>query len=422
MGPLILQESNQDCYLEPEDSSAPEFFFRDGAAALWTCQIPESKPFLWNFQGLPPNLTGTQIVNLGSEPEPLQYAEFETGKWGGYTVTSKEGERDHWGVNEWMDKAGNWNMYSSQAWREGLQSPAFWNQPLTFMNITNRYGNTTEPPSYKFGLLHEKKVLFREKTLEAKSEEDVEAATTLEDNDVITEGEVVWMCSWNKTIFEVDLFLDEDTMEEDTVGYDLPAFISSYSDVTFDGKEELYASEEVLEEMIEDDINSGMVENIDDLFDSESNIEDQVEAIYDTPQDPLEDSVFDAMENNQNFGGEPQHPVTPVAVPTSTPTPVQDPSSLSGMQKKRAPGRYPLKLEIREYRPNTRRLKDVQGIDRTEGDTDPRTKWGAVHCVKMMAIANHGLRTFVGKDGEGKVTLRQRETEARKACFCRWTN
>ena len=33
----------------------------------------------------------------------------------------------------------NWNMYASQAWREGLQSPAFWNQPLTFMNITSSF-------------------------------------------------------------------------------------------------------------------------------------------------------------------------------------------------------------------------------------------------------------------------------------------
>lgn len=382
------------------------------------------KPFLWNIQTLPANLTGTQISNLASDPRPLQSAEYEEGKWGGYTISSKEGERDRWGDNEWKDKEGNWNMYSQKAWREGLQGPSFWNQPLMFINSTKADDESGEEgmKTYKFGLLYEKQVLLREATMIANWVTDINEAKNLGDGDLIAEGELVWMCSWNKTMFEVEFLVDE-VASVDTVGFDLPAFVSAYSDVDFDGIEEIFAPEEALEEKAEEyqEEESGEASDTVNYQDGQIITEEESElndvSVFDVEFDgQLDDSGTGDSGTETETVKDDEHnsAATPTISARTTPS--------IATRSSKGPHRYPKKIKIREYRPNINRLKDVQGIDRTEGNQDERAQYGDINCVKMIAIPAHGLRTVVGEDGEGKVTLKQKLTENKQDCLCAWAN
>ncbi|KAI5788395.1 hypothetical protein EDC01DRAFT_163273 [Geopyxis carbonaria] len=401
ISPLQLDSYSSSCAIVADDPSAPDFF-KQGSGSLWACGIPKSKPLLWNFVPLPGNLSGKQLSDLNSDPKPIACAEYSKGRWGGYSISSETGENAQEKDIVWVDQEGQKVLYAGPAgWREGMQGPAFWKEPLTLFDPSTDVGHSKRSDlgnsslSYRFGILYTKTVILREKSLITAYEENkpLDQIEKNETDPILADGEVVWMCEWEKTLLEVEIMVREPSIA-----------------VTQKGRK-IHGME-------------GTDLNDDD---------DRKTTITIGP------SSFPTFTSQSSSQPPPPPPPPfespPPAYPSASPSIEEEDDDNPTRLRRRGsipPRDYPNKIKMSEYRPSKIRLKDVQGIDRTEGDNDPRVKYGNIKCTKMVVVPGGGLRNDTGADGEGEVWLKQRPLSSKRKrsqdaaedsdCFCKWSS
>ncbi|TGZ81453.1 hypothetical protein EX30DRAFT_395599 [Ascodesmis nigricans] len=505
ISPLETKIDKDGCELVSLSASMPEFF-KD--PAIWSCHIPEHQPLLWNVLPLPANLNDARISSLKSDPTPLSHAEWDDGKWGGYIVTSKEGEDQHKDHIVFVDSRGEIIEYpGSTGWREGMQGPAFWRQPLTYINETILNNTSEQVPveeSYRFGIIYNKRVLLRESTLKQNYYHNTARGG---DGTKLAEGEVAWMCEWGNTLLEVEIYVNESSVAAQEPGDDesdlydgldsLFEFVGMPTTITIGWKNEPTPVSSAPSSPLPAEGSASAVPDEEQVgLPQETSLPSPVPApllgVNGTQpvkrSIPLNDTViFHSTINDTNVEDETtndttQHDITLIktrssssitdTTPTSTTptstilsvTPASDnpndsdtddsdayyssyysayysatiaslrpslassstiPSSTSTHAARNIKA-YPKKVVLREYPPSIFRLKDVQGIDRTEGDNDPRARPGMVQCKKMVVTEGEGLRSDVGEDGDGLVMFRQTvgkfEKQMDKRCYCMWSS
>jgi hypothetical protein len=378
LAPLNLKYSNNKCILH-SNQSVPDFF-SSGATRLWSCNISKQMPLIWDMLDWPPELIGSEITKLGSVPVPLQSSDYEGAFWGGYIVSSQEGEFDQLKDIVYVDTNGNPIQYSvSGGFMEGMQGPSFYRQPFSLSNITylgddthpandthsaNNYtahnNHTTSVPtqtaiSYKFGVLYNKTVILRDTNMNNIFNDLLQPGNPSNipkgSGTKLQGGEIVWMCTWDKTLLEVELMVDQ------------------YSENATDpvsnstGKSQGSNSEPQPSTVTVGDLSTPFPAP-GEISQSSS---DSPYPKYVTPTD---------QNGNEELGYASDY------VRRQTLKQVNEPRS------------YPQKIVIKEYRPNARRLREILGIDLTDSDELSLAGKGKIRCKKMIVRADGGLRKY----------------------------
>lgn len=396
LDPLLLSDSSSSCGILAQDASAPSFFHQ-GSDLLWSCQFDQTQDVdavTWHFEKFPID----QQVNMAdfiSMPPFLRGAEYGEGKWGAYLVSSVEG------IQIWEDKIPLVGVidentvveYSGKStWRDGAQNQPLWHIPFAFYNNTGtsptlspRHITTitaaaatststsistvnSDYTSYKFGILVDKTVIIKQSTIEANIASESGTIHT-GNGTVLIPGEIVWKCIWEKTLLEVELFVDD--LSE---GFAREGQRGSTSKA--DNESEA---------------------NKPSLHDGGSSPTGSLPAL------PI--GTGDAISTYQSQ----QTPDTGLSGNLSM-------TYKRGSHRKRTPsssghgvvGPYPRRISIQESRPTTRRIRQVLGMDLTDPDPDGHADLGAVKCTQFIATADGGLTSFMDKaSGEGYVVLKE---------------
>lgn len=418
VSPLMLSDSASSCGLRAQDASAPSFF-QQGADLLWSCQFDQTQivdAVSWRFDKFPVD----QPVNMEdfvSMPPFLRGAEYGDGKWGAYLVSSIEG------IQMWEDNiplvravGGLMVEYSGKpTWRDGTQNQPLWNIPFGFYNntistsplsssslfprhTTTFVGNYT---SYKFGVLVNKTVIVKRSTIDANTAS--KSGTVLTGNGtVLVSGEIVWKCIWEKTLLEVELFVNDPSEgfsregERAAVDNETTRPHSSQGSASPTGSP-LHGT--------------GSPTNV--FFDNHLQAQPTGSA-----------GNLSATYRRSSYRRR-----TPATIDTGGPV-----------------GPYPRRISVQESRPTSKRIRQVLGMDLTDPDPDGHADLGAVRCTQFVATADGGLSPFLDKvSGEGYVVLKEqsgpgarkrstdgleerggavRETleERDSDCFCRWSS
>jgi hypothetical protein len=102
----------------------------------------------------------------------------------------------------------------------------------------------------------------------------------------------------------------------------------------------------------------------------------------------------------------PPPPPPPTLVIPDSPSPIATP--LLHALLKRTVGRYPQQVKIKESRPSKDRLKQVLGISLSDYDDGGRSAPGAVTCKRMIMVDDYALKEDPG-DGDGVVTFQEQQ-------------
>jgi len=339
-----------------------------------------------------------ELSKLGTVPDTIVCAEFEYAKWGGYLITSQEGEFNEERKNTvFVSPNGESIQYApGGGFREGMQAPAFYNQPLAFMNITwfpddsvvaKREAGPITTYSYKFAMLYNKTVILKETTMIETFNSAGASPQRYGNGTELVAGEKVWMCTWDKTLLEVELMVDE------------------YSRAALEKQSRKHALGS----------SDNDKENGTDNGDTKTTI-----TITDVL--PISSTTVPPSSTNERpprppgfHHGKPSPPPPPPPTSTSTPTDPDDFVFIERLVKRGSskPHRYSRKVIIKEYRPTRDRLRRVLGIDRTDVDRESQAVPGAVHCRKMIVQADRGLREYNSEAELVKVTMREVDAEAK---------
>lgn len=427
VSPLMLSDSASSCGVLAQDASAPSFF-RQGADLLWSCQFDQTQVIdavSWRFDKFPAN----QPVNMEdfvSMPPFLRGAEYGDGKWGAYLVSSVEG------IQQWEDKTSLVKTigdlvveYSGKPmWRDGAQNQPLWNIPFGFYNNTVSPSSSSSSSSsslfprhaatvlasnytsYKFGVLVNKTVVLKRSTIDANTAS--KSGTILTGNGtVLVSGEIVWKCIWEKTLLEVELFVNDPSEgfsregERAAVDNETSRPHSSHGSASPTGSPPLHGT--------------GGPTSV--FFDTHLHAQPTGSAAAGNLSDTYKRSSYRRR--------------TPAIINTGGPV-----------------GPYPRRISIQESRPTSKRIRQVLGMDLTDPDPDGHANLGAVRCTQFVATADGGLSPFLDKvSGEGYVVLmeqsgpgarKRRSTDGLEErggnavgetleerdsdCFCRWSS
>lgn len=361
-----------------------------------------------------------------SEPDFLTSDEYGEGSWGGYLVSSFEGIQ-RWEDDEdfvvYHNDGTKEELSGKTAWRDGMQNQAFWRIPLAFYNSTennppdkklaarsgSRYSaglrSRTDYPlddSYKFGILFNKTVIVKDSTIKSNKDLDNGIIKTGNGTALVT-AEIVWKCVWEKTLLEVEVMVDIPSQ----------AFIHGKKTDNDDG----------------DDYYDHDYPHPPDKTYESSQVGSPSPSCY-----PKEHSQDDSL----GLGAKQQ----------SAPTGDLQPRSGHQKSKQRRELQkfsYPLKVSMKESRPHSRRLRQLQGMDLTDPDPEGHAEPGAVRCTQYVVGPMGGLIPFVDEAGEGFIVLREEQGVMSKKerlrergelevveglqlrerdgdCFCRWNS
>lgn len=392
LSPLMLSDSDSSCGILALDASAPNFFSQ-GSDLLWSCQSDQTQDVnavTWRFE----KFTANEQVNMAdfiSQPPFLRGSEYGDGKWGAYQVSSAEG------IQIWEDRTQLIKIigddivieYSGKpAWRDGTQNQPLWHIPFAFYNNTDSDSTTLLPRhistvtaaasspastsvttsdyTYKFGVLVNKTVIVKQSTIEANIASG--SGTILTGNGtILIPGEIVWKCVWEKTLLEVELFVND-------------------------------PSEGYSRESLRGSINKP---------DSDK---PHVSHNGSSPTGPLPVSQpMGTGDASTTFLDSQQTPDTGPSGNLST-------TYKRNSHRKRTSiisGRgqldpYPHRISIQESRPTTKRIRQLLGMDLTDPDPDGHADLGAVKCTQFIATADGGITPFMDKvSGEGYVVLKE---------------
>lgn len=393
VAPLVLSDYSSLCGVTALDASAPSFFSGQGAELLWSCQFDQSRAIdalTWNFEKFPAD-GPVNMEDFLSIPSFLRGAEYGDGTWGAYMVSSMEG------IRRWENGApltyvidGKMVEYSSKGtWRDGAQSQPLWRMPFAFYNHTMstppqsapiplESSSWSNPPSarhanipfnnytYKFGALVNKTVIIKRTTITANT--DSQSGTILTGNGTaLVPGEIVWRCIWEKTLLEVELFVDDPSegfarqgerasVENKT---DLPRGSASSTGSplprgTGDASSAFFRAQPTM--------GTGSAGNLS--------------ATYKRNLQRRRPPAVAATGDDSKTDG-PTHP-------------------------------YPHRMSIRESRPTAKRIRQILGMDLTDPDPDGHANLGQVKCTQYVVTGFGELSPFMDNaSGEGYVVLKE---------------
>lgn len=225
-------------------------------------------------------------------------------------------------------------------------------------------------------------------------------------------GDKVWMCTWDKTLLEVELMVNE---------YSMAALQKNPT-------EHVVGSNDDDEDNVPN--SGGSLTTTITVNDISSPLTAKSSASSSSPSDRP-----------------PRPPGAPSPKPHHGRPPPPPPASagfeefefIERLVKRGGNGskyhQYSRKVIIKEYRPNKNRLRSVLGIDRTDVDPEGRATLGAVHCRKMIVQTDSGLREYNSDAEVVQVTMREVDTESKlkrrgdedtddddgsNGCKCRW--
>ncbi|KAF8541654.1 hypothetical protein BDD12DRAFT_489801 [Trichophaea hybrida] len=384
VSPIELKTFSSGCKIVRTDKTSPAYF-KSGSTGLWTCNIPAST-LLWDIDVYPADLVGSELSKLKSVPDTLTCAHWESSTWGGYIISSEEGEYNKEKKNTvYQTPTGERVLYSAMhGFREGMQGPAFFRQPLGFRNVTWEYSEGIEKRanhngplttlSYTFGILYDKTVILKETTM-------IQTFNTNGDNDLrngngmeFTQNEKVWMCVWEKTLLEVELMVNESSISQ----------LRKATAAAHGG-----GSGDPYETDLDDEDNSNFLTTI----------------IVGLPTShPKSKHHSSTASSTIDYSAKPTFPSN---------------SKLSGdarlIKRGQTKGRFrhlSRKVYMKESRPTEDRLRGVLGIDRTDDDLEGRARPGAVRCRKMLVQDDGGLVEYTAVGEEVEVRLEEILTEA----------
>lgn len=391
LNPLLLSDSDSSCGILAQDASAPNFFGQ-GSDLLWSCQFDQTQDVnavTWRFE----KFSVDQQVNMAdfiSQPPFLRGAEYGDGKWGAYQVSSAEGIQ-MWEDNTQLVKViGNDIVveYSGKStWRDGTQNQPLWRIPFAFYNTTvssttllprhittatttaspaRATTTTSDYTSYKFGVLVDKIVIVKQSTIEANIAS--QSGTILTGNGTaLIPGEIVWKCIWEKTLLEVELFVND-------------------------------PSEGFSRESLRGSTNK-----------SEADEQSHVSQGASSPTGSL------PVPHPMGTGDASSAFLSAQQTPGTSPSGNLSMTYKRNLHRKRTSvvgggrvGPYPRRISIQESRPTTKRIRQVLGMDLTDPDPDGYADLGTVKCTQFIATADGGLTPFMDKvSGEGFVVLKE---------------
>lgn len=368
ISPIELKTFNSGCTIVRTDQTSPSYF-KSGSTGLWTCNIPEKKPLLWDIDVWPVNLVGAELSKLKSVPDTLTCADWENNRWGGYIISSEEGEYNKERKNTvYQTHSGERVLYSAiHGFREGMQGPAFFRQPLGFRNVTWEYSGTVDNKSshpaslntlsYTFGILYNKTVILKETTMIQTFNTDGENDERNGNGTEFEHNEKVWMCVWEKTLLEVELMVNESSIAKLRKASTATEGGNSYNTDTDDEDNDSFLTTIVVGHPISSASST---------------------SAYSAQPTVLPDfeSVGDARLHKRN-------------------------------RSKRGPRHLSRKVYIKESRPTEDRLRRVLGIDRTDDDPEGRARPGAVRCRKMLVQDDGGLMEYTAVGEEVEVKLKE---------------
>ncbi|KAA8905053.1 hypothetical protein FN846DRAFT_779156 [Sphaerosporella brunnea] len=411
ISPLKLKAFNNECKISSNKSSTPDIFSQ-GSNGLWSCNIPNQKPLMWDVLDWPASLASAQLSKLGTVPPTLTCAQWEGGLWGGYLISSVEGEYQQDQKNTvYITQDNQTVLYASSRFREGLQDPAFYRQPLAFLNVTwqpdpsvpnrKRDAGTINSLSYNFGTLYNKTVILKESTMIETFNSRGSNPGRYGNGSEFVAGDKVWMCTWEKTLLEVEIMVNEHSLAVTNKGNTAHAADSRKT----------YNDDDNGTTTITVSANTGTV-SFPPPFRSSSASTSQPSGTFSFPASPT-----------VPHGHHPRPPPPPPPPPSPSPQPPRPPSEtdvtvvvsedfefvgdMRRIRQKRdgsSPGNgprcYPKKVKIKEYRPTPNRLRQVLGIDLTDADPTGQGIPGRVYCRKFIAQDDGGLQAYPSKRGE----------------------
>ena len=369
ISPIELKTFGSSCKIARKNNSTPSYF-EDGSNSLWSCNIPEQGPMQWDIDDWPQALshTETDLAMLGSVPDTLTCEEWEGGKWGGYLMSSEVGE---WSVERrntvFKTVNGETVRYApSFGYREGMQGPSFYRQPLAFQDssttLTKRTDNTTGSMSYSFGILYNKTVVLRETTMIQTHNTGGKSESRFGDGLSLQVSEKVWMCVWEKTLLEVTLMVKEPSMAQISRDAAIAHGVGQGEDTADDDDSNATATTT---------ITVGLVPSSE-------------------PSSPP-----------SSKGPPPPHPnppllppPPPLPYPPPPPSKSDHPHPAKWIKAIKGPRHLSRKVYMKESRPSPDRLRRVLGIDLTDPDPDGRATPGPVWCRKMIVQEDGGLAEF----------------------------
>lgn len=391
INPLMLSDSDSSCSILAQDPSAPNFFSQ-GSDLLWSCQSDQTQGInavTWRFEKFPADQQ-INMANFISQPPFLRGAEYGDGKWGAYQVSSVEG------IQLWEDSAqlvkvvGNDVVveYSGKpTWRDGTQNQPLWHIPFAFYNttgpdsptllprhistVTTRIATptntavTSDYTSYKFGVLVDKTVIVKQSTIEANIASESGTIRT-GNGTILIPGEIVWKCIWEKTLLEVELFVDD--LSEGYSREGLRGSVNKPGDEAHPshGESSPTGSLPVPQPMGTGDASAAFL------------------GAQQTPDTGPSGNLSMTYRRNSH----------------------RKRTSIIGGRGLMGP--YPRRISIQESRPTTKRIRQVLGMDLTDPDPDGHADLGAVKCTQFIATPDGGLTPFMDKvSGEGYVVLKE---------------
>lgn len=382
VSPLTLSDYSSSCGISAPDASAPNYF-NQGAELLWSCQFDQTQSInalTWRFDKFPAD----QPINMAdfiSMPPFLRGAEYGDGTWGAYLVSSIEGIRT-WEDHVSLTKVVGDNVVEfsgKPVWRDGAQNQPLWRMPFAFYNHT---APATPPPStdwynplfarhanipfnnysYKFGALVNKTVIVKLSTIDA----NTASGTVLTGNGTaLVQGEIVWKCIWEKTLLEVELFVDD--LSE---GFARQGERASVENKTAQSQSSVSSTGSPPR---------GTGDASDAFF--------RAQPTTDTGSAGNLSATY--KRNSQRR---------------------RAPAPVAGTNTGGLPGMYPRRISIQESRPTTKRIRQVLGMDLTDPDPDGHANLGEVRCTQFVVGENGALSPLVDKaSGEGSVVLKEQD-------------
>ena len=372
ISPIALKTFGSSCKITRKNNSTPAYF-EDGSNSLWSCNIPEQGPMQWDIDDWPQALAhaGTDLAMLGSVPDTLTCEEWEGGKWGGYLMSSEVGE---WSVERrntvFKTVNGETVRYApSFGYREGMQGPSFYRQPLAFQtsSATKRTDNATGSMSYSFGILYNKTVVLRETTMIQTHNTRGKSESRFGDGLGFQASEKVWMCVWEKTLLEVTLMVKEPSMAQIHRNAAITHGVGQDEDTSAD----------------------------DDDNDATATTTITVGLKPSSAPPPPPPSKGPPPHPNP-----PPPPPPPYSPPPPSKSGAHQPYPAKWIKAIKGPRHLSRKVYMKESRPSPDRLRRVLGIDRTDPDPNGRAKPGPVWCRKMIVQEDGGLVEFNAEDEE----------------------
>lgn len=396
ISPIKLNSFSDGCLVSATSVFPPKYFALD-SVGLWSCNIPELEPLLWDVDIWPVDLHDAELSQLGSVPDTLVCGKWEDSRWGSYLISSREGEYKEEKKNTvYVSVGGEKVIYNKpDGFREGLQGLAFYNQPLAYLNSTK-----SNPPnskravvnsldSYKFGVLYNKTVILRESTMQKTWKTGGSYPFKNGNGTELLIGEKVWMCVWEKTMLEVEIMINQTStaynQKNTSVNHAADHSGDDGYDTDNDDPESTMTTITVgLPDATSTPTTVKLTEEFEFVVTDTENSEDEEEIDF--------KSILNLSKRHFKHRNllNPRYP------------------SHGKVKRGRTVQEYTRKVYVTEYRPTPEQIRLALGIDKT----DPPAMLaqlvpGPISCRKMIVQGDRGLREFNSDTEVISVDLRE---------------